>query len=73
MALVAGLLTFTTTPTVNAQSPGAWKPLFNGKDLTGWTVLAGGGRATCWRRPRTSAGNAARRPVDEPGRAGMEG
>ena len=27
-----------------AQSQGNWKPLFNGKDLTGWTVLAGGGR-----------------------------
>ena len=24
---------------------GAWKPLFNGKDFTGWTVPAGGGRA----------------------------
>ena len=24
-----------------AQSPGAWKPLFNGKDLSGWTVAAG--------------------------------
>src|SRR3954468_10020095 len=40
----AGLL-LTTTLSVNAQS-GAWKPLFNGKDFTGWTVLAGGlGRA----------------------------
>ena len=29
---------------LSAQSPGKWKPLFNGKDLTGWTVLAGGGR-----------------------------
>jgi hypothetical protein len=26
------------------QSQRDWKPLFNGKDLTGWTVLAGGGR-----------------------------
>ena len=23
------------------QSPGTWKPLFNGKDLSGWTVAAG--------------------------------
>jgi hypothetical protein len=38
----AGLL-LTTTLAVIAQS-GAWKPLFNGKDFTGWTVLAGGGR-----------------------------
>jgi len=34
---------FGGTP-LSAQSPGKWKPLFNGKDLTGWTVLAGGGR-----------------------------
>jgi hypothetical protein len=27
-----------------AQSPGAWKTLFNGKDLTGWTVVATRGR-----------------------------
>ena len=41
----AGLL-LTTTLTVNAQSPGSWKPLFNGKDFSGWTVTGGGrGRA----------------------------
>jgi hypothetical protein len=40
-ALVASLA-FVSTP--SAQSPGAWKPLFNGKDLTGWTVAAGRGR-----------------------------
>jgi hypothetical protein len=28
---------------LRAQSPGPWKPLFNGKDLTGWTVAAGRG------------------------------
>jgi len=28
----------------SAQSPGAWKALFNGKDLTGWTVVASRGR-----------------------------
>lgn len=27
-----------------AQTNGNWKPLFNGKDFTGWTVLEGGGR-----------------------------
>ena len=40
----AGFL-LTSTP-VNAQAAGAWKPLFNGKDFTGWTVIGGGrGRA----------------------------
>jgi len=34
---------FVGSPTLNAQAPSAWKPLFNGKDLTGWTILAGGG------------------------------
>ena len=29
------------TLTLAAQAPGDWKPLFNGKDLTGWTVAAG--------------------------------
>jgi hypothetical protein len=28
---------------IGAQSPGPWKPLFNGKDLSGWTVAAGRG------------------------------
>jgi hypothetical protein len=28
---------------VRAQAPGPWKPLFNGKDLSGWTVAAGRG------------------------------
>jgi hypothetical protein len=32
----------TSGPVVRAQSPADWRPLFNGKDLTGWTVLAGG-------------------------------
>ena len=41
----AGFL-FITTLNVHAQSAGAWKPLFNGKDFTGWTVIGGGrGRA----------------------------
>ena len=31
-------------PVVSTQSRGDWKPLFNGKDLTGWRVLAGGRR-----------------------------
>src|SRR5438132_12945099 len=32
-----------TSPTISAQTAGPWKSLFNGKDFTGWTVLAGGG------------------------------
>jgi hypothetical protein len=32
-----------TSPALSAQAPGAWKPLFNGTDFAGWTVLAGGG------------------------------
>ena len=30
---------------IGAQSPGPWKPLFNGKDLTGWTLAPGRGGA----------------------------
>jgi hypothetical protein len=41
IAMVAA--TFGTTSSLSAQSPGKWKPLFNGKDLTGWTVAAGRG------------------------------
>lgn len=37
----------TSSRTVLAQAPGAWKTLFNGKDLTGWTVAVG--------RPRSAA------------------
>ena len=33
------------TPAVLAQAPGPWKSLFNGKDLTGWTIAAGRGGA----------------------------
>jgi Domain of Unknown Function (DUF1080) len=41
----SGLLLMTTL-TVTAQSSDAWKPLFNGKDFSGWTVIGGGrGRA----------------------------
>src|SRR5437899_9334836 len=32
-----------TSPTISAQAAGPWKSLFNGKDFTGWTVIAGGG------------------------------
>jgi Domain of Unknown Function (DUF1080) len=37
--------TLVTTLPVAAQAPGQWTPLFNGKDLTGWTVAAGRGGA----------------------------
>ena len=47
----------TGTPALLAQSPGPWKPLFNGKDLTGWTVAAGrgggGGAGTASGAPAT--------------------
>jgi hypothetical protein len=34
----------TVSSSLSAQSGGQWRPLFNGKDLTGWTVAAGRGR-----------------------------
>ena len=33
-----------TAPLLVAQTQGNWKPLFNGKDFSGWTALTGGGR-----------------------------
>jgi Domain of Unknown Function (DUF1080) len=46
-SLSAAVLTATIVVsfTTSAQSPGPWKDLFNGKDLTGWTVGAGRGGA----------------------------
>jgi len=35
---------FGGAPILRAQSPGKWKELFNGKDLTGWQAIGGGGR-----------------------------
>jgi hypothetical protein len=35
-------VSLTTVLTLTAQPPD-WKPLFNGHDLTGWTVAAGRG------------------------------
>src|SRR5690349_1832999 len=44
-ALMVVLATsFSATSVVTAQSPGKWKQLFNGKDLTGWQAIGGGGR-----------------------------
>jgi hypothetical protein len=48
-----------TSPAVTAQSPVSWKPLFNGKDLTGWTIAAGRGRANA---PAPAPGAAAEAP-----------
>jgi Domain of Unknown Function (DUF1080) len=42
--LLGSLMMLSTIDRVNAQSPGSWKPLFNGKDLTGWTVATPAGR-----------------------------
>jgi hypothetical protein len=39
----AVVISFSFTSAPAAQTPGEWKPLFNGKDLTGWTVVAGRG------------------------------
>jgi len=51
LVLMASLaVPFTSSLPTLAQGSGAWRPLFNGKDLTGWTVPAGrggrGGRST---------------------------
>ena len=61
--VVAALLVVSspnTSPTLTAQSHGTWKPLFNGKDLSGWTVAAGrrGGGGT----PNAAAPDAAAPP-----------
>jgi hypothetical protein len=39
------VISFSATPPLVAQTPGEWRPLLNGKDLTGWTVAAGRGGA----------------------------
>jgi hypothetical protein len=57
ISCLAGLAT--SSPTLSAQSPGEWKPLFNGKDLTGWTVAAG-------RRGGSPSGGAASAPAPQP-------
>jgi hypothetical protein len=49
--------TIAVTFAASAQSPGEWKPLFNGKDLTGWTVAAGRGN------PNAPAGTPAPQPA----------
>ena len=41
----ATVISFSATSPLVAQTPGEWRPLFNGKDLTGWTVAAGRGGA----------------------------
>ena len=43
--MFAPAIVFSVSATVAlvAQKPGEWRPLFNGKDLTGWTVAAGRG------------------------------
>jgi hypothetical protein len=40
VVLLGGL---TIPDVISAQAAGAWKELFNSRDFTGWTVLAGGG------------------------------
>jgi hypothetical protein len=43
-AISAAGIVLSTSSTIRAQGSGAWKPLFNGKDFTGWTAVGGGGR-----------------------------
>ena len=44
--LIAGLHSLAGSPHApGAQSPGSWKPLLNGTDLTGWTLAPGRGGA----------------------------
>jgi len=42
-ATIASWTLVAAAAVVSAQAPGDWKPLFNGTDLTGWTVAAGRG------------------------------
>jgi hypothetical protein len=60
MCLVLTAVLGASVGTVGTQSERDWKPLFNGKDLTGWTVLAGGRGGG-----RAGGGNAAT-PVQPP-------
>ena len=39
----ASVLFVICAATAGLMAQGAWKPLFNGKDFTGWTIMAGGG------------------------------
>ena len=71
LALISAAGTVLTTSTITAQGSGAWKPLFNGKDFTGWTALAGGGgrgRAGAPAAPATPP----RASVNQSGRARVE-
>jgi len=56
-----------TEPLLLAQAQGNWKPLFNGKDFSGWTALAGGGRG----RGAPAAGQPATPPAVPPAAPSM--
>jgi hypothetical protein len=56
-----------TAPLLFAQAQGNWKPLFNGKDFSGWTALAGGGRG----RGAAAAGQQATPPAVPPAAPSM--
>ena len=45
VSISVGFAVLLAGATITAQSPGPWKTLFNGRDFTGWTINAGGGRA----------------------------
>ena len=58
-----------TSLTVSAQSPGAWKTLFDGKDFTGWTIMAGGGGGARGGARAAAGGGAAATPAAAPAKA----
>ena len=45
VSIAAAVSMLAVTIVVSAQGPGEWQPLFNGKDLSGWTIAAGRGGA----------------------------
>ena len=55
LASSLALAAMTLSPALSAQSAGTWRPLFNGKDLTGWTVAAGRGGAASAQNPGAPA------------------
>jgi hypothetical protein len=44
LGLLVSATAFLATTSIPVRAQGAWKDLFNGKDFSGWTVPAGGGR-----------------------------
>jgi hypothetical protein len=53
--LATAVISFSASSVGLAQASGEWRPLFNGKDLTGWTVAAGRGGAAAPGAPAPQA------------------